>query len=144
MGKAMTLDNQPAADQVLDLSQGAGGSRVKITVNRAGGRISGRILDKDGEPAMGLIMVLLVTGPKDVDENSANRVSDGKYSFKGIRPGKYRLFALDVLELIAGFAGGDDAEFIKPFFDAAEEIEIKDGDSISKDITAFTKLPEKK
>jgi hypothetical protein len=32
---------------------------------------------------------------------------------------------------------------MKSLFDAAEEIEIKEGDRISKDITAITKLPEK-
>jgi len=142
--KTITLDNKPAADEVLDLSQGAGGSRVKITVGRTGGRISGTILGKDGEPALGLVMVVLETAPKEMDEDHAARVSDGKYSFKRIRPGKYRLFALDMLELMAGFAGGDEEEFMKSFFTAAEEVEIKDGDRISKDITVFTKLPEKK
>jgi hypothetical protein len=143
--KEVTLDNKSAADEVLDLSQGAGGSRLKITVSRAGGRISGRILGKDGEPAMGLLMVLLAATPKEIDENNASRTSDGKYSFKGIRPGKYHLIALDMLEMImASFAGGDEEEVMKSLFDAAEEVEIKEGDRISKDITAITKLPEKK
>jgi protocatechuate 3,4-dioxygenase beta subunit len=143
--KEIALDGKAAPNNVLDLSQGAGGARLKITVSRAGGQISGRVLDKDGEPAMGMIMVIFASDPKHMDENDANRVSDGKYSFKAIRPGKYRLFALDILELAqASGADGDDDKMMEQFFDAAEEIEIKEGDRISKDIPAWTKAPEKK
>jgi protocatechuate 3,4-dioxygenase beta subunit len=142
--KAVVLDGKPAPEAVLDLSQGAGGSRLKITVSRAGGQIAGRILDKDGDPVAGLAEVFLVTDVKQMQDGDADRVTDGKYSFKAIRPGKYRLYALDVAELIQSFAGGDEDEIMKSFFNAAEEIEIKEGDRITKDITAITKLPEKK
>jgi len=144
--KEIALDGKAVPDNVLDLSQGAGGARLKITVSRAGGQISGRVLDKDGEPALGLIMVVFATDPKHMQENDANRVSDGKYSFKAIRPGKYRLFAIDVLELMqAALADVDDNEkMMERFFDAAEEVEIKEGTRISKDIPVWTKAPEKK
>jgi hypothetical protein len=141
--KAVTLDGKPADNSVLDLSQGAGGSRVRITVSRAGAEVSGRILGKDGEPTAGLVEVFLLTDPKQVDENDTNRSGDGKYSFKAVRPGKYRLFALDILELMQGFTGTDEDGMMKSFFDAAEEIEVKEGDRIAKDITAITKSPEK-
>jgi hypothetical protein len=72
-------------------------------------------------------------------------VTGGKYSLKAIRPGKYRLFAIDVLELMQVMSGdGDNDEVTQKFFDAAEEIEVKAGDRISKDLQAMTKLPEKK
>ena len=101
---------------------------------------------KIGEPALGLMMVFFATDAKHLDEDSANhRVSDGKYSFKAIRPGKYRLFALDIAELMQLVTGGaDNDEMMQQFFDAAEEIEVKEGDRISKDVPAWTKLPEKK
>jgi hypothetical protein len=142
--KAVTLDGKPAPDSVLDLSQGAGGSRVKITVSRAGAQVSGRVLGKDGEPAVGLVQVFLITDVKQIQEDDAARVTDGKYSFQSVRPGKYRLFALDVVELIQNFSGADENEIMKSFFNGAEEIEIKEGDRIAKDITAIAKLPEKK
>ena len=142
--KEVSLDGKPAADAVLDLSQGAGGSRVKITVSRAGGQISGRILGKDGEPSASLLEVFLASDPKQIDDNNAKRDSDGKYSFSSIRPGKYRVFAIDVVELLPVLEGSDQTGFTKQFFDASEEIEIKEGDRIVKDITAFSKLPEKK
>jgi protocatechuate 3,4-dioxygenase beta subunit len=144
--KEVALDGKALTDPVLDFSQGVSGSRLKIAVSRAGGQVSGRVLDKAGEPALGLMMVFLATDAKHLDEDSANhRVTDGKYSFKAVRPGKYRLFALDIAELMQALTGGaDNDELMQQFFDAAEEIEIKDADRLSKDVSAWTKLPEKK
>jgi len=143
--KEVAVDGKAAPDGVLDFSQGVGGSRLKITVSRNGGRISGKVLGKDGEPAIGLIMVFLGTDAKHIDEDNPSRTSDGNYSFKAIRPGKYRLLAIDVAEMMQAFIGdGNHDETMKQLFDAAEEIEVKEGDRISKDITALTKMPEKK
>jgi len=143
--KEAALDGKAVADGVLDFSQGGGGSRLKITVSRAGGQISGRVLGDDGEPAQGPAVVWLVTDPKHLDDETPARASGGKYSFKAIRPGKYRILAIDVAELMQAVgADGNDDELNRKLFDAAEEIEVKDGDRISKDITAWTKVPEKK
>ena len=143
--KEVALDGKAVPDGVLDFSQGVGGSRLKLTVSRNGGQISGKILGKDGEPAIGLIMVFIGTDPKHMDENNASRTSDAKYSLKAIRPGKYRLLAVDVAEMMQAFIGdGNEEESMQRLFDAAEEIEIKEGDRISKDLTALTKMPEKK
>ena len=143
--KEVTVDGKAAPDRLLDFSQGVGGSRVKIIVSRNGGQISGRILDKDGEPAVGLITVFIGTDPKHIDEENAARTTDGKYSFKAIRPGKYRLLAIDLAEMLQVFTGGgNEEETMEKLFDAAEEIEVKEGDRISKDVTALTKMPEKK
>jgi len=49
---------------------------------------------------------MLITDLKEINENNSKRVGDGKYSFQAIRPGKYRLFALDVVELLRNLAGG--------------------------------------
>jgi hypothetical protein len=143
--KEVALDGKAVPDRVLDFSQGVGGSRLKITVSRAGAQISGRVLDKDGEPAVGMVMVFFVTDPKEAEEGNTARVTDGKYSFKALPPGKYRLFAIDILEVFSAVAGaGNEDEIMKQLFDAAEEIEVKEGDRMSKDVPVWTKLPEKK
>ena len=85
--KEVTLDGQPIADATLDFSQGVTGSRLKITVSRAGGEISGRILDKAGDPAVGAAMVCFSADVQRALEQDAHRVSDGKYLFQGIKPG---------------------------------------------------------
>lgn len=143
--KEVALDGKAIPDRVLDFSQGVGGWRLKITVSRAGAQISGRLLGKDGEPAIGMMMVFVGTDVKHLDDRDAARSSDGRYSFKALGPGKYRIFAIDVAELMKAFTGdGNNDEWIQKLFDAAEEIEIKEGDRITKDIPVLTELPEKK
>lgn len=143
--KELALDGKPVTDTSVDFSQGVGGAHLKITIGLAGAKISGRILDKNGEPDTGFVSVFIATDAKQIDEENAKRVSDGNYSFDALAPGKYHLFALDMLQLISAFAGdGNEDEMMKKFFDAAEVIEIKEGDRIQKDINAFIKLPEKK
>ncbi len=133
--KEVALDGNAMPGEILDFTQGVSGSKLKIAVSRNGGRVSGRVLDKDGETAMGLMMVFLGIDPKQIDEKNAVRTSDGKFSFKGLRPGKYRLVALDVAEMTQDMEG---------ILDAGEEIEVKEGDTISKDIPLLTEIPEKK
>lgn len=142
--KEVALDGKTAADDSLDFSQGAGGSELKITMSRAGGRISGRILDKDGEPALGSMTVVIAVDPKHIDDNGVDRVSDARYSFKALRPGKYRLFAIDAMAMMQVFSTANNDETMQRLFDAGEEIEIKENDNISKDIPGWTELPEKK
>jgi len=102
------------------------------------------VLDKDGAPLEGFVQVLLRSDAKIPGEEGTVRATNGKYSFQRVRPGKYHLYALDILEVASMFSGGTGEETTKLFFDAAEEIEIKADDRLTKDITAFTKLPEKK
>jgi hypothetical protein len=140
--KEIALDGKIVPGGLLDFAQGVGGSRIKLTVSRGGGQISGRVLDKNGEPVVGLVMVYFGIDFKQRDEASLIRVSDGKYSFNAMPPGKYRIFAVDVAEMMQAFSGGDDA--MQRLFDAAEEIEVKEGDRIVKDLLAATKMPDKK
>jgi protocatechuate 3,4-dioxygenase beta subunit len=143
--KEVALDGNARPDEILDFTQGVGGSKLKIAVSRNGGRVSGRVLDKDGEPANGLIMVFLGIDPKEMDEENTVRTSDGKFSFKGLRPGKYRLVALDVAEMTQVYSGdGTNDEHMQRILDAGEQIEVKEGDTISKDIPLLTEMPEKK
>ena len=143
--KEVTLDGKEAPDRLLDFSQGVGGAKLKIIVSRAGAQLSGRVVDKDGEPVVGLVMVFFGTDPKHMDQENTARTSDGNYSFKGIRPGKYRMIAVDVAEMMQAFSGdGEEENTTQRLFDAAEEIEIKEGDRIAKDVKAVTKMPEKK
>jgi hypothetical protein len=143
--KEVALDGKAVPDRVLDFTQGVGGSRLKITVSRSGGQISGNVLDKDGEPVIGLVTVLFGTDAKHLDEDNPPMVRDGKFSLKAVRPGKYRIVAIDIAEMAPLFAGdGDNDKMMQQLFDAGEEIEVKEGDRITKDIVVLTKMPEKK
>ena len=143
--KEVSVDGKAVPDRVLDFTQGVGGSRLKITVGRDGGQISGKVLGKDGEPVIGLVTILFGTDAKHMDEDNSSIVRDGKFSLKSIRPGKYRIVAIDIAEMMPLFSGdGDNEKMMQQLFDGAEEIEVKEGDRITKDIAVLTKMPEKK
>ena len=128
--KSVRLDGAEAANGELDLSRGVQSSSLKIVVSRNGGQISGKLLDKNGDPVGAVPMfVLLVDDPKEIDfERSLKETEDGTYRLQGIRPGKYRLLALD------RFRGADFKQTAQRLAAAVEEIEIKEGDRKVKDL----------
>ena len=147
--QSVTLNGAPVTDSILDLTRGAKGSDLKITVVRNGAQISGAVLNSEGEPlASPLVMVFLATDVKQLHEQDGdeqNRATGGKYMLKAIRPGKYHLWAVDALAMFAsaGDADHDEDAAMKALFDAAEEIEVKPGDRIVKDLKAIDKVPGK-
>jgi hypothetical protein len=138
--KTVDVDGNVSTDDTVDFST-IRPSRIKVTVSRNGAQIAGMVLDEKGERMLTpLAMVMLVQDPKDVQslvQDSTQRVPpDGKYSFKGVRPGKYRLLAVDAFRL----AGNDDSmETIRKLVERGEEIELKEGDRIAKDVRTLPK-----
>lgn len=139
--KSMVLDGVAAARGILEL-RGAPGARVKIVIGRKGARLSGRVRDAAGEPLVNtLAIVVLVDDIQNInlDNQDQSHVAfakeDGSYSFQGVRPGKYRLLSVDA------FHGGniDKPEDAKKLVEAAEEFEIKEGESITKDVKVVAK-----
>jgi len=147
--QSVTVDGTAAADNIVDLSHGVKGSHLKIAVSRNGAQVAGAVLDQAGQPIVSpMVVIYLVDDPKkmhQMDFGNLNRAVEGKYSINAIRPGKYRLFAVDMLTLAAsaGDTDVDEDEMSKAMFNSAEEIEIKPGDRIVKDLKAIDKLPGK-
>jgi hypothetical protein len=137
--KSVQLDGAVAADGVLTLT-GRPGSRVKVTISRNGAQITGAVQDKDGAVLVNsLAFVLLIDDPQKLDFKTRNgwetaRVTpEGKYSFKGVRPGKYRLMVFDQL----GFFDPENPDAIRKAAAEQEEFDIKEGDKLSKDLKAL-------
>ena len=146
--ESVTLNGAPAAEHIVDLSRGVKGAYLKIVVARNGAQVSGAVLDSDGKPiASPLVIIFLVDDPKQLkqpDGEDLRRAIEGKYMLHAIRPGKYRLFAVDALALFsAGDNDSTDDDATKALFNGAEEIEIKPGDRIVKDLKAIDKIPAK-
>jgi hypothetical protein len=128
--KTVQLDGGVVADGVLDFSRGARDAKLKVTIGSDGGRVSGGVVEQDGQrvnsPAA---MVYLLQDPENARQEQTVRVTaEGKYSFKAIRPGKYRLFAIDPVRSARG------PNALREAFNKAEEIEIRDGDRIARDV----------
>jgi hypothetical protein len=113
----------------LDLSKGAGGSNLKVIVSRNGGQITGTISDKNGLPLNGRrVFVVLAADANSFATWQSAVTSDSTFAFHGIRPGKYRLFAVDPLQ----FGQLRSYEPLKAVAARAEELEVKEGDRIAK------------
>jgi hypothetical protein len=138
-GYVRTVDLNGAASSSLelDLTRGAQGSRLNITLGRDGAQLSGTVVDKDGQPVARAPAIVILTADREhIVPNENGLVKEGgKYSLKNIRPGKYWLFAIDALR--SGLSNSE--EDLKRIAGAAEEIEIKPGEKITKDIKVLLK-----
>ena len=131
--QSVTLDGKPAPDSILDFSRGVSGSRLRVTLS-LGAQISGKVLGRDGEPSVSPVaQVLLWKDEKQLA--GADRVVDSAYRIQALRPGKYRLAAFDPLE-----TGAPDnwEEAMKAFKAVAQEIEVKEGDRLVKDLKVLS------
>jgi hypothetical protein len=135
--RAVELDGAPAEPDDLDLSKG--GSRLKITIGRSAAQVSGSVVDKDGarlQNTLGSVLLLSDRGKLEFldEERIARFEPDGSYRFKGLRPGKYWLLAVDAFR--SGFFSSP--EQLKKFAALAEEVELKEGDRLRKDLKIVT------
>jgi protocatechuate 3,4-dioxygenase beta subunit len=116
----------------LDLTRGATGGQLAIAIAANAPRVDGDVKDPKDQPATSATVVLI---PDQRDLHGlyhvANTDQNGHFNIKGIKPGKYKLFAWDDVQ-------GDqyeDPDFLKPFEDKGEAIEFSEGDKFSKDLT---------
>ena len=133
--QSVEVDGAAAHGGVIELKDGANAPRVKITVNLNGAVLSGRVLDMDGElDTSPLARVFLLADAKEIPAAYGTLLEGGKYTVKGIRPGKYRLFACDATQLACGFDANERQSTLRKLFSMAEEMEIRPGDRIVKDL----------
>lgn len=132
--KFVRLDGAAAPGGVLDLTRGAGGS-VGIVISRNGAQVSGAVKTRDENPASETDgTVYLFQDPEHIrPENLGKITAEGTYVFKGVRPGRYRLVAAEPL-----FLAGAGSEGPKELAARAEQIEVKEGDRLTKDLTLIT------
>jgi len=73
----------------------AGGGAVRILLKKDGGKITGRVVDRDGKPTRAFV-VLAPKNRKAADwYRTANSLRDGTFQLSTIAPGDYDLFALE-------------------------------------------------
>lgn len=131
--RAVELDGAAAVPEDLELLRGASG--LKIAIGRNAAQIAGNALDKDGAVLRNTLgAVVLIRDLSKIEMNNEESVArltpEGSYSFKGLRPGKYWLLALDVFR-----SGNFAPEQLKKYSVLAEAVELKEGDRLRKDLT---------
>jgi hypothetical protein len=134
--KSVDLDGVPGTANLFEIASGSRGARIKVTVSRGGAQVSGRVLDSEGNRLLTpLAMVGLMEGPDEDNITNTEVTPDGRYSFKSVRPGKYRLIGLNPFDMNID----NEHSWFKTLFDRGEEIELKENDRITKDVKLLPK-----
>jgi len=132
--KSVKVDGNETADLIVDLTRGVGNSALKITVGRNGGQLDGTLLSKDGKPLGATsALIALVASPEDIAFDKLKRANGASFTFKGIRPGKYRIISADAFQV------QDALTELKALFARAPEIEIKEGDRLKREVPLLSR-----
>ena len=95
------------------------GGVLEVTVSAAAARVDAVVVDKDGKAGWHAVVALIptdggLTVVQTADEN-------GILSFKGLKPGDYRLLAWEDVEQGAPY----DPDFLKPFEALAKSVKLE-------------------
>jgi hypothetical protein len=137
--KAIEMDGNVIADDNIEIGDTARSVPLKITVSLNGAQISGRVLDAEGNKLLTPIaMIALIKGPNPEDLTQAEVTPDSRYSFKALRPGKYRIIGINPFDQAID-TNGDARTMLAKLSARGEEIEINEGDRIAKDVKLLSK-----
>jgi hypothetical protein len=135
--KSIEMDGKPGAENLFDIADGSRAARIQVIVSRSGAQIAGRVLDSEGNRLLTpLAVVGLLRSAEDEEVNSGEVTPDGRYSMKGVPPGKYRLIAVNPFEMLNV---DDESSWFKRLFGRGEEIDLKAGDRVTKDVKLLSK-----
>ncbi|MCU1235270.1 MAG: carboxypeptidase regulatory-like protein [Candidatus Solibacter sp.] len=126
--KAVTLGSNQVVGNVLNLREGAGGAAVTVLVSSAFGSISGTVFEGDN-PAAGARIALLrddFVSLGDVTFTMTDGV--GAYRIDKVRPGKYRIAAVEEND------NGPRAGNLDDYEDILARVEVGARDKVTKDL----------
>lgn len=130
--KAATLGDLDVLSGELKVSPGAK-AQLRIVFAGNGAQISG-VVARDGQPTRGV--VVLAPAANDLQGlaqmyRSTTTEENGTFSFKGVRPGAYKLFAFEEVEAFAWL----DPDFLKPVESLGEPLSVDDGEKATRQLT---------
>ena len=127
---AVTVTGVPETCYVQSVKYGGGevtdagvemtnGGVLEVTLSAAAARVDAVVLDKDGKAGWHAVVALI---PKDGSMTVVQTADEnGILTFKGLKPGDYRLLAWEDVELGAPY----DRDFLKPFEPQAKSVKLE-------------------
>ena len=107
------------------------GGMLEVTVSGAAARVDAVVVDKDGKAGWHAVVALI---PKDGSLTIVQTADEnGILSFKGLKPGDYRLLAWEDVESGAPF----DPDFLKPFEAQAKSLKLEAAGHEGVELTAI-------
>jgi protocatechuate 3,4-dioxygenase beta subunit len=121
--KSARLGESDVLETRLNLTAGAPAGGLEIVLSAAGAQVAGAVLDESERPASGAIAVLVPEPRLRVHGglfHEATADKEGRFAFRGIAPGEYKLFAWNDLE---GEAYRD-PDFMRGYEERGEKIVV--------------------
>lgn len=122
--KAAHLGDLDVLSDGLTIQPGSGGI-LELLVSPAGGQVDGVVLDADKKAHPGAAVVLVPDERRRHREDLFLQQSsdqNGRFSFRGVPPGEYKVFAWDKIE----FGVYRDPAFLERFEDAGAKVSVKE------------------
>ncbi len=133
--KSAQYGQEDALARGLDLTQGAAGS-LEIVISPNGATVEGVVMNDRKQPASGVAVVIAPQTAQPGRQDLYRVISSdqtGRYSFEGVPPGKYHLFAFEDLEEGAS----QDPAFLKEFESKSEKVDVSEKSVLSKELAAI-------
>jgi hypothetical protein len=122
--KSIRMGDADGLENGLDLTRGAPGA-LEIVISANGGKVEGRVLDANQQPANEATVVLVPDAPKRERTQlfkARHTDAQGHFAIPGIAPGDYKLFAWEQVDE----AAYEDPDFLKPFENQGETVAIRE------------------
>jgi len=128
--KRVQMGEQEIRGGVIDFRSGVNARDMTITISLNGGQVEGVVRDNDQPSANAA--VVLIPGDPALRNAYASVVTDqnGHYIFRGVAPGKYKLYAFDQIENGAY----QDSDYMQPYENRGDSIEIAEGARETRDL----------
>jgi hypothetical protein len=124
--KSVRMGQQDVTETGVDFTQGGVAGELTVVLNPNGGQIDGNVQNDKGQSA-GSAMVTLI--PDEAHRalswlyKTASTDQNGHFTMKGVRPGKYTVYAWEDIEPGAY----QDPDFVKPHESAGAKVSIDAG-----------------
>ncbi len=124
--KAVRLAEKDVTQSGVDLTQGAGESRLTVVMSADGGEIDGVVSDDQSRPVAMAIVTLIPLAAQPVKSlyKWTQTSPAGHFHMRGIAPGSYKLFAWEDADPNQVLY---DPDFLTPYDSLAKSIEIAEG-----------------
>jgi hypothetical protein len=133
--KSIRYAGMEAADDEFNVIRGTQAT-LELTISAKGARVQGAVRDEDGVAAAGVWVALV---PDEAHRTEFHlfkqRTTDqyGRFEFRGIAPGDYKLFSWEQVEANAW----EDPEFLKPFEAKGTSVSLQENHGKTVDLVAI-------